>query len=67
MPRIAITLVLSDGAETTVRVPTNRLGQLPAVVVDPRDDGGSILPGMWLGESRDRQPDGTRYQWVKND
>jgi hypothetical protein len=65
MPDIAVTLILSDGSEASTRVPTNRHGQLPAVIVDPRDHLGRVLNGTWIGESRDRQMDGITYEPVQ--
>jgi hypothetical protein len=65
MPEIVVTLILSDGSQASTSVPTNRHGQLPAVIVDPRDHHGEVLNGTWLGESRDREMDGTTYESVQ--
>ncbi|MGO4690027.1 hypothetical protein [Glaciibacter sp. 2TAF33] len=50
---------------TTVLVPQNQHGQLPAVLVNPIDSRGRVVPGVWLGENTDRAADGAVYRWVK--
>ena len=42
-------------------VPVNRHDQLPAVLVDPVTIAGPVVEGIWLGDSRDREADGTNY------
>jgi hypothetical protein len=42
-------------------VPVNRHGQLPAVLVDPITIAGPVVMGVWLGDSRDHDNDGTNY------
>jgi hypothetical protein len=65
MPQIAVTLRLPDDKEVSVRVPTNRHGQLPAVLVDPRGCDGRVIEGTWLGDSRDQRMDGITYVAVQ--
>jgi hypothetical protein len=65
MPEITVTLMLSDGSKALTRAPTNRHGQLPAVIVDPRDTSGRVVSGTWLGDSRDERTDGHVYQPVQ--
>jgi hypothetical protein len=65
MPQIAVTLVLSDGSKASTRVPTNQHGQLPAVLVDPRDTRGRVISGTWLGDSKDHRMDGSVYKPVQ--
>ncbi|MGO4689560.1 hypothetical protein [Glaciibacter sp. 2TAF33] len=64
MPEIVVTLMLSDGSKALTRVPTNRHCQLPAVIVDPRDNRGRVISGTWLGDSKDGRLDGSEYQPV---
>jgi hypothetical protein len=64
MPDIFVTLILSDGARALTCVPTNRHGQMPTVLVDPRDDRGRVIAGIWLGDSEDRQADSRLYRLV---
>jgi hypothetical protein len=54
----------SEGTATVV-VPQNQHGQLPSVLIDPVDSGGRVVPGVWLGDSKDRASDGTVYEWLK--
>jgi hypothetical protein len=42
-------------------VPVNRHGQLPAVLVHPITSAGPVVEGVWLGDSRDHDADGTSY------
>jgi hypothetical protein len=65
MPKVAVTLIMPDGSKASTQVGTNRHGQLPSVIVDPRDSCGRVLDGTWLGESRDRETDGTTYEQVQ--
>jgi hypothetical protein len=65
MPETTVLLILSDGSKAWTRVPTNRHGQLPAVIVDPRDDQGCVISGTWLGDSRDGRMDGSVYESVQ--
>jgi hypothetical protein len=65
MPEMAVTLIMSDGSNIAARVSTNRHGQLPAVIVDPRDGHGRVVSGAWLSDSRDQWADGTTYQQVR--
>ena len=37
-----------DGVTVPVYVPANVAGELPALLVDPRDDSGREVKGMWL-------------------
>ena len=60
--RHIVTLHSPDGSIVeSIAVTVNRHGQLPALIVDPRDSNGQAMPGMWLGEPQDRLIDGTRY------
>jgi hypothetical protein len=65
MPEIVVTLMLSDGSKASTRVPTNRHGQLPAVIVDPRDNRGRVISATWLGDSKDGPLHGSVYQPVQ--
>jgi hypothetical protein len=47
--------------QVTVLAPVNRHGQLPAVLVDPMTIAGPVVEGVWLGDSRDRDADGTNF------
>lgn len=61
--RQIVTLHLSDGSHIgSLGVRPNRHGQLPALIVDPRDSSGRVFVGMWLGDVQDRSSDGTRYK-----
>jgi hypothetical protein len=46
-------------------VPVNRHGQLPSVLVDPTTIAGPVVEGVWLGDSRDGDRDGTSYLLLK--
>jgi hypothetical protein len=59
---IAVTLNRAQGFESaTVLLSQNRHGQLPTVLVDPRDRDGNILAGLWLGDGSG----GTVYEWTE--
>jgi hypothetical protein len=47
------------------RVPVNRYGQIPAVLVNPKCVAGSVIEGVWLGDSHDYGADGIRYVRVR--
>jgi hypothetical protein len=49
----------------TTRVPVNRYGQLPAVLVDPKTIAGPVVEGVWLGDSRNHGADGFNYVLIK--
>jgi hypothetical protein len=61
MPDVAVTLIMPDGSNLSARVPRNRHGQLPAVIVDPRDNRGHVVSGMWLEDIKAHWADGTVY------
>ncbi|MFC5931922.1 hypothetical protein [Cryobacterium melibiosiphilum] len=42
----------------------NRHGQLPTVLINPRNVAGRLAPGIWLGEPNDFVADGTTYRWM---
>jgi hypothetical protein len=66
--RQIVTLHLSDGSHIgSMGVRPNRHGQLPALIVDPRDSTGRVLLGMWLGDVQDRYSDGTSYRELTRD
>jgi len=66
--RQIVTLHLSDGSHIgSMGVRPNRHGQLPALIVDPRDSTGREFLGMWLGDVQDRRSDGTAYRELTRD
>ncbi len=66
--RQIVTLHRADGSHIgSMGVRRNRHGQLPAVIVDPRDSTGREFPGMWLGDAQDRHGDGTSYRELTRD
>jgi hypothetical protein len=59
---IAATLNRAQDSESaTVLLTPNRHGQLPTVLVDPRDSNGNTLAGLWLGDGSG----GTVYEWTE--
>lgn len=59
---IAATLNRAQDSESaTVLLSPNRHGQLPTVLVDPRDSDGNIQAGLWLGDGSG----GTVYEWTE--
>lgn len=66
--RQIVTLHLADGSPIgSMGVRQNSHGQLPALIVDPRDSTGRELLGMWLGDVQDRHGDGTSYRQLTRD
>lgn len=61
--RLYLTRISFRYVET--RVPVNRHGQIPAVLVDPKSVAGSVIEGVWLGDSRDYGPDGINYVLIR--
>lgn len=61
--RVSITLHHADAPESpaVVLVNSNRHGQLPAVLVNPVDRTGQVVPGAWLGDALGDGTDGTSY------
>lgn len=58
---ISIELHLADSLTTGhVSLRLNRSGELPVVLVDPLDDSGTVVEGLWL--NRDAQE--TVYHWT---
>ena len=47
-----------------ILLPLNGHGQLPTVLINPRNTVGRIVPGIWLGQPNDFTADGTRYRWL---
>jgi hypothetical protein len=55
----------NSSRHVTTRVPVNRHGQIPAVLVDPKSIAGPVLEGVWLGDSRDHDSDGINYVLIE--
>lgn len=62
-----VNVTLHDGEaqlRASFAVPTNAFGQLPSVLVDPRDTRGRVHSGLWLGRSRNDGADAPAYRRV---
>ena len=64
--QILATLLRQSVMKRSQRIflPLNRYGQLPTVLINPRNTAGRIVPGIWLGEPNDFTADGTTYRWL---
>lgn len=62
-PQVQVTLhhPAFQGGSVPVSVPANVVGDLPALLVDPRDDSGRAVKGMWLAMG-DEQHATTSYR-----
>jgi hypothetical protein len=45
-------------------VRVNQHGELPALIVDPKDSEGRVMAGLWLGQMVGRVFDGTTYHQI---
>lgn len=63
--RHTVTLHALDGTRLgMMAVRVNRHGEVPALIVDPRDSEGRVMPGLWLCEMFGRVMDGTTYRQI---
>lgn len=61
--RHTVTLHASDGTSLgKLAVRRNQHGDLPALIVDPRDFEGRVMPGLWLADMYGRVMDPTYRQ-----
>lgn len=59
---VQVELRLGKTTTTThVTVRLNSNGELPVVLVDPLDDRGKVVPGMWLNRAAPE----TVYHWAR--
>lgn len=64
--RHTVTLHASDGtSHGMMAVRRNQHGDLPALIVDPRDSEGRVMHGLWLADMFGRVMDGTTYRQIR--
>lgn len=65
--RHTITLHSSDGSRIgMMAVRVNQHGELPALIVDPKDSQGRVMPGLWLAQMFGRVLDGASYHQINS-
>ncbi len=65
--RHTVTLHAFDGTRIgMMAVRVNQRGELPALIVDPTDSEGRVMPGLWLGQIVGRVLDGGTYHQINS-
>jgi len=65
--RHTVTLHALDGSKIgMMAVRVNQHGEPPALIVDPRDSEGRVMPGLWLGQMSGRVMDNTTYHQISS-